>query len=189
MKKIGIAVTFLVMLSLTMSASALDSKTITRDNGVSAYASWDKTTADGYEYTYLGVMESNTGTDLFVTTCKFDMAGTGTCKDGYAFTTDDIFTVDSKLNSATLSTNVNMVDYNTGEMTIVPIQVSWTGNGDLSTSKSHSISKSSGLISKFSGNVVYRSAVATGTLNGNDLGNSNYAELEQFKTASMSMTK
>jgi hypothetical protein len=38
MKKIGIVV------------ASLESKTITRNNGVSAYASWDKTTADGYEF-------------------------------------------------------------------------------------------------------------------------------------------
>jgi hypothetical protein len=189
MKKIGIVVVFLVMLSLTMSASALESKTITRNNGVSAYASWDKTTADGYEFTYLGVMESKTGTDVFVYTCKYDQQGNGTCKDGSASTTDDVLTVDNKLNSATLSTNVNMYDYNTGEITIVPITVSWTGAGDLVRSNSHSISKSSDFIFKFSDSVVYRTAVATGTFDGNDLGNSNYAEIDQFKTASMSTTK
>jgi hypothetical protein len=37
--------------------------------------------------------------------------------------------------------------------------------------------------------MTYRTAVATGTFDGNVLENSNYAEIDQFKTASMSTTK
>ncbi len=190
MKKYAIVVALLVMLSVTLSATALVSKSIYRENGVSAYAYWDKTTADGYEYTNLGVMKTDRGTDIYVYTCKYDMEWNGSCMDGYAFTTKDVFTVDRKLNSATLSTvNVDMYDWNTYEVITVPVQASWTGDGDLSRSIYRSISKSNDFTFKYSGSVLYRNAIATGTLDGNDLGTSSYAEIDQFKNAYMSMEK
>lgn len=190
MKKYGIVVALLVMLSVTLSATALVSKSINRENGVSAYAYWDKTTADAYEYTNLGVMKTDRGTDINVYTCKYDMEGNGNCMYGYAFTTEDVFTVDKKLNSATLSTvNVDMYNWTTNEVITVPVEASWTSNGDLSRSSSRSISKSSDFTFKFSNNVVYRNAIATATLDGNDLGTISYAEIDQFKNAFMSMEK
>lgn len=190
MKKLGILIAFLVMLSVTISATALISKSITRDNGVSAYGWWSETTDNGYEYTNLAVMENDKGTDLYVNTCKFDNEGNGSCRDGFAFTTDDVLTVDKKLNSATLSSvAVDMVDWNTGEITTVPVQASWTSNSDLIRSNSHSISKSSDFTFKFSGKLNYRTAVVTATLDGTDLGTSSYAEIDQFNNAYMIIEK
>ena len=190
MKKLGIVIAFLVLLSMTISATALMSKSITRDNGVSAYGWWSETTDNGYKYTNLAVMENDKGTDVFVSTCNFDNEGNGGCRDGSAFTTDDVFTVDKKLNSATLSTvNVDMFDWNTGEMTTVPVQASWTSDGDLIRSNSRSISKSSDFTLKFSGKLNYKNAIVTATLDGTDLGTSSYAEIDQFNNAYMSIEK
>ncbi|MBU3965935.1 MAG: hypothetical protein KKG76_00955 [Euryarchaeota archaeon] len=190
MKKYVIVIALLVMLSVTMSATALMSKSINRENGVSAYAYWEKTSTDSYEYTNLGVMKTDRGTDISVYTCKYDLDWNGNCKYGYAYTTKDVFTVDKKLNSATLSTvNVDMYDWNTYEVITVPVQASWTGDGDLVRSIYRSISKSSDFTFKYSGNVLYRNAIATGTLDENDLGTSSYAEIDQFKNAYMSMEK
>jgi len=191
MRKIyTMAFALMVLLSVTISATALMSKSITRDNGVSAYGYWSENTDNGYEYTNLAVMENDKGTDISLYTCKYDNVGNGGCRDGYAFTTDDVFTVDKKLNSATLSTViVDMYDWNTGIKTTVPVQASWKGNGDLSKSNSRSISKSNDFTFKFSGSVLYRNAIVTASLDGNALGNSDFAEIDQFKNAFMSIEK
>ncbi len=190
MKKLGIVIAFLVMLSVAIGATALTSKSITRDNGISAYGWWSNTTDNGYQYTNLVVVENNKGTDIYVSACNFDNQGNGGCRDGFAFTTDDVFAVDKKLNSATLSTViVDMINWNTGEMTSVPVQASWTGNGDLTRSNSRSISKSSDFIFKFTGKLEYRTAIVTATLDGTDLGTGGYGEIDKFDNAYMSIQK
>ena len=64
MKKIYmLALAFMVLFSMTMSVEALEQKTINRQNGVSAYADWTKTTGDLTNDTFLSVTQSNIGID------------------------------------------------------------------------------------------------------------------------------
>ena len=58
--------TLIVLLSMAMSAEALESKTIERHNGASAYADWTETNGDITTYTYLSVTETNDGTDVYL---------------------------------------------------------------------------------------------------------------------------
>lgn len=191
MKTTNILVALLVMLSLTIGATAMEYKSITREDGVSAYASWSNTVTDGNEYTYLGVMKTDKGTDIFVNICKEDISGNFNCVYGFAFTQEDVFTMDRRLDSATLSSvNVDLFNSSTGivEKTVA-IQADWTGEGDVTKGSSHYISKFGGFTYKFSDSVSFRQATATGTLDGNKLGTSVFGEMDKFKRASMSMEK
>ena len=105
MKKIY-AFTFalMVLLTMAMSAEALEYKTISRDNGVSGNAYWIETTGDINTETNLYVTESNGGTYISLYIYTYDMmTGTWSDKWGSMSTQDDVFSMDKKLNSASLS--------------------------------------------------------------------------------------
>jgi hypothetical protein len=191
MKTMNIVVALLVMLSLTISATALETKSMTRENGVSAYASWSNTVADGQEYTYLSVMKTDKGTDLYMDICIADMSGNYNCMYGFGFTQEDVFTMDKYMDSATLSSvNIDLFNSSTGMIEkTVQVQASWTGVGDVTKGSSHYISKFGDYTYKFSDSVSFRQATATGTLDGNELGTSVFGEMDKFKRASMSMEK
>lgn len=182
MKKLyTVAFVFMVLLSMTMSASALVSKTITRQNGNSAFASW----SDGASSTFLGVFENNDGTDIFVSICT-----PGICKSGFTFTQQDVLNADRRLTTATLTpVQVVLFDFSTGTSETITIQAEWTGVGDLIKSSSHSISKFGDFMFKFSGSSTFREAEATGSVNGQDIGTSVFAEISTFKVATMTMQK
>lgn len=191
MKTMNIVVALLVMLSLTISATAMETKSITRENGVSAYASWSNTVAEGNEYTYLGVMKTDKGTDLYMDICKEDISGNFNCIYGFASTAEDVFTMDRRLDSATLSSvKVDLFNSSTGLLEkTVTIQASWTGEGDTTKGSSHYMSKFGDVTYKFSESVSFRQATATGILDGNELETSAFAEMDMFKRATMSMEK
>ncbi len=184
MKKIYTLVFALVVLvSMTMGATALEFKTITRQNGEAADASWS--TPDGSNFTGLSAMKTNDGTDIFV----FISTPT-TFKIGSKLTQEDVFDIDKKLTTATLSpVEVELFDLNTGEVENITIQAQWTGVGDLTRGSSKFTSKSGEFIAKFSDSSSIREAAATGSINSQDLGTSNFGELIKFKSASMTMQK
>lgn len=173
----------MVLLSVTMSASALVSKTITRQNGEAALASWSDTATGSF--TQLSVTETNDGTDIFVfistpTSFKF----------GFIFTQENVFDIDKKLTTATLSpVTLDLFDFSTGTVETITIQAQWTGMGDLTRNSFKFMSKSGEFIAKFSDNSVIRQATATGSIDGTDLGTSGFANLIKFKSASMTMQK
>ncbi len=180
----------MVLLSMTMSAAALESKTIFRQSGVAAVASWSDETPDGTTFTGLAADETNDGTDVFVfidtpTTFKF----------GSIFTQEDVFDINNKLTTATLSpVQMNLSVFNSsteefiGEETIT-IQAQWTGVGDLTKNSFKFMSKSDEFTAKFSDSSTIRDASATGSINSQELGTSDFAELIKFKSASMTMEK
>jgi hypothetical protein len=180
----------MVLLSVTMSAAALESKTIFRQNGVAAVASWSDETPDGTTFTDLQADETNGGTDVFVfintpTTFKF----------GSILTQEDVFDINNKLTTATLSPvqmSMSVFNSSTGEFIgeeTITIQAQWTGVGDLTKSSSKFMSKSGAFTAKFSDSSIIRDASATGSINGQELGISDFAELIKFKSASMTMDK
>jgi hypothetical protein len=179
----------MVLLSVTMSAAALESKTISRQNGNAAVASWSNIATDGTIFTDLSVTKTKVGTDIMVSICKQDLTGNYTCKFGFNSFQQDIFSIDKKLTTATLSpVKVDLFNPD-GTVETITIQTQWTGFGDLATNTFKFMSKSGGFIEKFSDSSTIREATAVGSINEQDLGTSAFGELIAFKSASMSMQK
>ena len=192
MKKLFTGVfVLMVLLSLAISAEAFESKEIYRDEGMAAYASW-------YEYSdgvntekFIQATKSNDGTDIFVYIWTYD-ENTGDWSDkwGYMFTQEDVFEIDKKLESATLSpVDIELFDWNTGTVETITIAAQWTGEGDVMKSSFKHISKYDDFMSKYSDKSSFREATATGSINDEDLGTSDYGELIKFKSVSMYMEK
>lgn len=184
MKKIyTIGFALVVMLSMIMSAAALEFKTITRQSGEAAVAGWS--TPDGSTFTGLQAVKTKDGTDIFVfistpTSFKF----------GSTSTQEDVFSINKKLTTATLSpVQLDLFDYNTGGVETITVQAQWTGKGDLIRNSFKFMSKSGEFVAKFSDSSTIREATATGSINDDDLGTSDFAELIAFKSASMQMIK
>ncbi len=191
MKKIyTVGFVLMVLLLMTMSAAALESKTISRQNGVAAIASWSDETPDGITYTDLQADKTNDGNDVFVT-----IFTPTTIKFGSILTQEDVFNIDNKLTTATLSPvqmSLSVINSSTGEFIgeeTITIQAQWIGVGDLTKSSSKFMSKSGDFMAKFSDSSIIREASATGSINGQELGTSNFAELIKFKFASMTIEK
>jgi len=106
---------------------------------------------------------------------------------GQTMAPEDVFSVD-KLKSATLSpVKVTISDY--WSYKTVTVQVDWTGQGEVGTSKYHTIGKFGDYFYKFSGSTSMGNASATGSIDGNDLGTSMYGGIYLFKDAIMTMEK
>ncbi len=184
MKKIcTIGYVLMVLLSMTMSATALEFKQKTLNNGDAGFASW----SDGSTTTSLSVFETQGETDIFVDICTADFSS---CKFGSIFTLENVFDVDKKLNTATLApVKIDMFDFNTGTVETITIQAQWTGVGDLTKSSFTLKSKSGDFTAKFSDDSVFRDASATGSINSQDLGTSEKAQLIGFKSVSITTIK
>jgi hypothetical protein len=185
----------MVLLSLSISAEAFDSKSIYRTNGMAASASWFENTDSVDSGTFINVMETDDGTDIYVDIWTYDKAAeVWSDKWGYLFTQEDVFTIDKKLESATL-VPVDIVlygyDSNTDTSTeeTMTIAAQWTGEDDVIKSSSKYIFKYDNFISKYSDNSMFREATATGSINNDDLGPSDFGELIKFKSVSMDMEK
>lgn len=173
----------MVLLSVTMSAAALETKIISRQNGESATASWSDATAGSF--TDLFVTKTNDGIDIFV------IISTPTSfKLGFILTQENVFDIDNKLTTATLSpVTLDLFDFNTGTTETVTIQAQWTGSGDLTKNSFKFMSKSGEFISKFSDKSAFRQATAIGSIGDIVLGTSNFANLIEFKDVSMTLEK
>jgi len=201
MKKIYMVVfALLVIFSVTMSATALEQKTIDRQNGMAAYADWMETTPDGLTTdTSLSVTQTNDGIDIYISICSYETEGSNwSCKSGYKFTQDDVFSISKKLNSANLeAVQIDLYQWNCDENGMcsetpdgtATIEANWAGKGEVLKSSYKYISKSGDYISKYSDISSMRDATVTGTLDGLELGPSSYGGLVIFKHASIWMQK
>ncbi len=199
MKKIYMVVfALLVIFSVTMNATALEQKTMDRQNGMAAFADWTETTPAGLTTdTSVSVTQSNDGTDIYLSVCSFDNVN-WSCKSGYKFTQDSVFSIDKKLDSANLkSVQIDFYQWTCDETGMcwetpdgtATIEANWAGYGDVSKGSSKYISRSGDFISKYSDSSSVREATATGTLDSVELGPSNFGGLVIFKYASMWMQK
>lgn len=184
-----VLLTLVVLLSTTMSVQALESKSIERCNGTSAYAGWFETNDNVIVYTYLSVTETDDGTDIHVSTSTHG-PDFWSEKSGYLFTKNNVFKVNNKLNSASLSAvKIEVYNWYTGETETLTVKADWIGKGDISGGSSKYSSKNGDYMRKNSESSNSRDASATGNINGYDLGASSYASLSNFKSAYMSMNK
>jgi len=191
------------LFSVAISATALDSKTTFRQNGVSAMASWLNDMPDGtiFSFTDLSVTETDDGTDIYMNICELDLNAVFYCRYGYMFTQQDVFDINKKLTAATLkpmkiSLYKEYCDENgcliepAGEATI---EANWAGTGDIMSGSNKFMSRSGDFIYKSSDKSSIREATATGSIEINDdgqnLGTSDYGSIVKFKSTSMSMEK
>jgi hypothetical protein len=200
MKKIYMVVfALLVIFSFTMSATALTQKNMDRRNGQAAYADWMETTPDGLTTdTYVSVTQSNVGNDIYLSICSYNNDGTyWACKSGYTFTQEDVFSFDKKLDSAKLEeVQIDLYQITCDENSCwetpegtATIGANWAGYGKVSKSSYKYTSRAGDFISKYSDSSSMRGATVTGSLNGVDLGSTNYGGMVVFKQASMWMQK
>ncbi len=202
MRKLNIA-TMLVAFALLAALPAMTNlqaayaepkdKIILRDNGSFADASWYDETPEGVAtYTSLFVAETSKGTDIYVSKFVSNPDGTYTDTFGYAFTKDDVFNISAKLKTASLSpTDIEVyvctydgVDYYCDFDTIT-VQADWTGVGDIQKTRYKSSFTTDDFKVRFSETTSFRQATATGSINDDSLGDSDYAELGKFKRAEM----
>jgi hypothetical protein len=192
-KVFSVTFALIVLLSLATSVQAMESKTIQRDNGDSAWASWSNSTCcDQITDTYLSAVKSNDGTNIFLETYTWNTTTGETVSDEYGsmFTTYDVLSIDKKLNSASLSeVPINVYNWYTGEVKTVNVTVDWTGTGEVEKGSYTSVSTSGDYRFKSTSSSTYRTATATGSLNNNDLGQNNVAGLSKFKSAFIDMEK
>jgi hypothetical protein len=188
-KSYTILLSLAVLLSMVMSVQAMESKTIDRSNGASASADWYETNGDITAGKYLSVTETEDGTDIYLEIYTYG-PDYWSGKSGYLFTQDDVFSIDKKLNSASLSeVEIEVYNWDTGETETLAVNADWIGRGDVSRDSYTSRSQSGNYVWKSSGSSKYRDASATGNINGLGLGVNSYASLSNFKSASMSMEK
>ncbi|KCZ72568.1 hypothetical protein ANME2D_00997 [Candidatus Methanoperedens nitroreducens] len=191
MKKLyALVFALMLLLSTSISAVALESKTIYRQNGAAAYAVWSETAGDVYTDKFLSVTKTNDGTDIYVSICTFSTEGDYSCKWGYKFTPEAVFDINKKLESATLSTvQVDLYDWYSPAMETVTIQAQWTGTGDATKGSYKVISKYGDYTSKYSDRSTFREATATGSIDDQELGTSDFGAMVNFKSAYMFMKK
>lgn len=199
MKRIyTVAFALMVLLSMTMGVTALQWKSMSRQNGISAYAGWYKIEDGMSTETFLSVTKTDYGTDIYASIYTYDMAGTFWSNTwGYTFTTEDVFSMDKKLDSASLKeVNMDLYKFSCDEtmcwdeyVGTATVDADWTGAGDILRGSYKWTSKSGDFIMKGSDSSTYRDARATGSMDDQDLGTSSYASLGKFKSASMSMQK
>ncbi|MDY9925498.1 hypothetical protein [Methanosarcina sp.] len=201
MKKIyAFTCALIVLLTMAMSAEALEYKTISRSNGEAANAYWTETNGDINTETYLYVTESNGRTDISLYIYTYDMT-TYTLSEmsGYLCTQDNVFNMNNKLNSASLSdVQIEVYESYYDEMEgyytsiyagTLTVSVDWTGIGNTIKSSYKSTSKDGDYVWRSSDSSSHRSAIATGLINGDDLGSSDSATLNKFKQAYIDMKK
>ena len=178
-----------VLLSMAMSVQALESKTLSRANGASASAGWNEINGDITTSKYLSITETDDGTDIYLEIYTWG-PDYWSEKSGYLFTQDDVFSIDKKLNSASLSeVPIEIYDWDTGEAETMTVNADWIGKDDILRGSSSSISKSEDYVWKSSDSSRYRDSSVTACMNGLDLGTSSYASLSSFKSAYISMEK
>ena len=191
-KVFSVTFALIVLLSMATSVHALESKTIERHNGASAHAGWTEVNGDVITDTYLDVTETDDGTDIYLGTYTWDSSNGNYLNDqsGYMFTNDDVFSIDKKLNSASLSeVEIEVYDWYTGESKTLTVKADWIGKGDISRGSSTYSSRDGDYVWKSSDSSTSREASTTGSINGLDFGVNSYASLSNFKNAYMNMEK
>jgi hypothetical protein len=142
--------------------------------------------------TYISVTKTNDGTDIYVDIYTWNTSDENywVGKSGYMFTKDNVFSMDKKLNFASLS-EIELEAYNweTGEMVPLTINADWTGVGEISKGSFRSSSKDGDYTFKSSDSSSYRTASVTGYINNCDFGANAYADMVKFKSAYMNMEK
>ena len=191
---VGVLLLAILPVSQHVNAEPTD-KVIIRNNGIFANANWHEQRGDGTSVdTLLFVSEHDKGTDIFIEILVFDPDGISTGQFGYLFTTENVFDISRKLETAILlpiELELCIFDEETGECepSTLTLEVHWTGVGEATKIKTKDSIKGKDFKSRFSGTTIDRQATASGSLGRYDLGESMFADLGRFKTVEMTFNK
>jgi hypothetical protein len=190
MRKIAILAFAIALLALAAGPAQASKPTKTKSTNVSANAFWYTTewlSETSYRSTvwYVGVYQSTEGTfsDLYfdssiceVTTPPDDECTFESSRYGFGDLAGQAFTIDARnLESAHLDAVYDLQEYDAdfnpiGDPVATHIVTDWTGVGSLSREKSsYSLHTPCGVI-RYKSNGLSRSAEATGSIDGADLG-------------------
>jgi hypothetical protein len=188
MKKFLAAISvFAIAMMITTPVSAAN--TVVRTSGVSAQAAWTSQTGNIVTDTFIDAVKTKVGTDVYVTVCTYNVHNDDSyeCKNGYTIAPSNALSV-NKLNTATLSAvSVDLYEYDYDNyeanfVNTVTVSASWTGYGQVQKGSYRYRSSFDGYTFSYSSSTAYRSATATGTINGSNLGSAVYGEILQFKS-------
>jgi hypothetical protein len=199
MRKVAIVVLAIALLAVAASSAQAGKPTKTRSTSLSANAFWHTTewlSATSYRSTvwYVGVYQDTeeTFSDLYYDSsiCEVtppeDECTSESSRYGFSDLAGQTFTIDAKgLTSAHLDAVYDLQAYDSdfdpvGDPVATHIVTDWTGVGSLSREKSsYSLHTPCGLV-RYKSNGVSRSAEATGSLDGTDLGQTDDAYLAKY---------
>ena len=188
MRKLAILALAIAMLTFAAGPAQASKPTKTRSTNASANAFWYSTesiSATSYRSTvwYVGVYQSSEGTfsDLYVDTliCEVtppeDTCTSESSRYGFSDLARQTFTIDESLTSSHLDAVYDLQEYDAdfnpvGDPVATHIVADWTGIGSLYREKSsYSVHTPCGVL-RYTSQGVNRSAEATGSVDGADLG-------------------
>ena len=146
--------------------------------------------------TLLSVTKSDIGTDIYLSICTNDITGIWSCKSGGMVPQDNVFSMDNKLDSASLkAVQIDLYQWNCDETGMcwetpagtATIEATWAGTGKVSKDSYKWKSTNGDFIAKGSSGSSSRMAAAEGTINNEELGTSNFGGLAKFKSVDMQM--
>jgi hypothetical protein len=185
---------FLMAAPVAYAAPAKD-KVIVRDQVTGADAGWTDINVKVPEvgtvqFATLEVFETEAGTNIVVQLVTEE----GNIAEGFTAIDPNVFEIDNKLASATLSpvtmeviiSDESSNPIGTAEITV---QATWEGIGDILTQKSKFKEDLDGFSLKIKGSDESRRAIAEGSIDNADLGTADVANLFAFKQVTMTVSE
>jgi hypothetical protein len=191
----SIAVNAFLMSTTPAYAAPAKDKVIVRDQVTGADAGWDDINVEVPEvgtvqFATLEVFETEAGTNIVVQLATEE----GNIAEGFTTIDPNVFEIDNKLTSATLSpvtieviiSDESSNPIGTAEITV---QATWEGIGDILTQKSKFKEDLDGFSQKVKGSDESRRAIAEGSIDNADLGTADVANLFAFKQVTMTVSE
>lgn len=185
--KIGL-VTFLSAITISVAANLpylAYSASISREVSVFSQASWVTQDSEGRDLNTFVFVRESTGTpdseNELTVVRDIVLNGEIVTQSGSIFTQEDLFSMDD-LNTATLPpTDITVCTPFSNFCEALTVQASWTGLGDVEKTSSKFFSKEDDVRFKVKESTNVSEALATGSLGGEDLGETQNAELRTTK--------
>ena len=181
------------------ATSSTQSKEAIRTSSQSAYSQWVENLDDGTKvYTTIASSRHDKNVEVFYGKAIFYPDGSSYREEGNMVTADSqVFSIDNELDHASLSTvevpvrfactidaSTNVEECFDPNKT-VQIQANWVGEGDISDVAYESKDKTDAFKIKYTDLQSFRSATATGSVDGESLGNSIIATMATAKLVSI----
>jgi hypothetical protein len=189
------AVNAFLMTTTPAYAAPTKDKVIVRDQGTGALAFWDDINVEVPDVgtvlqAEIRAFETEAGTDIIVGLILED----GNFAFGFTTIDQNVFEIDKKLTSATLSpvtVEVTIFDdfFNEIGTAAVTVQATWEGFGDTLTQKAKVNTNFEGFSEKFKGSLQVRGATAEGSIDNLNLGTTDLAQLRAFKQVVMTVSE
>ncbi|MBI2984922.1 MAG: hypothetical protein HYY50_04855 [Candidatus Kerfeldbacteria bacterium] len=168
-------------------AQALESLTKFRANGQGAAAEWFTGTEEDFTDTFVATDQTKDGTFVFVGRCSGNLLTEEvTCMSGETTVANSMFTVDRRLNTASLAaTTVTLWDFDYLTSEEVTVAVDWTATSPLQRGRTNVHWMSGEFMENYHDQTQWRDASASGTWNEADLGDSSWGQIIKYRLADM----